>query len=56
MSKQEVLEVINTLPDDVSFDEVMYSLYMASNMKQGLADINAGKTYSLEQVKAMFQQ
>ena len=28
MSKQEVLEVINTLPDDVSFDEVMYSLYM----------------------------
>ena len=55
MSKEEVLEVINTLPDDVSFDEVMYSLYMASNMKQGLTDISTGKTYSHEQVKAMFQ-
>ncbi len=56
MSKQEVLEVINTLPDNVSFDEVMYSLYVANNIKQGLADIHADKTYSHEQVKAMFQQ
>ena len=56
MSKQEVLEVINSLPDTVSFDEVMYSLYVANNIKKGLNDIEAKNTYSHEQVKEMFKQ
>ena len=45
MSKQEVSEIINSLPDTVSFGEVIYSLYVANSIKKGLSDIEDGTTY-----------
>ena len=54
MSKQEVLNVINSMPDDVSFDDVLYNLYMMNNIKAGLSDIKSGRTISHEGVKRMF--
>ena len=54
MSKQEVLNVINAMPDNVSFDDVLYNLYMMNNIQAGLSDIKEGKTVSHEEVKRMF--
>lgn len=56
MSKQEILNVINALPDSVSFDEVMYSLYVAANVEKGLKDIEEGKTYTQDEVREMFRR
>ncbi|MBQ2879413.1 MAG: hypothetical protein IJE27_01845 [Anaerotignum sp.] len=54
MSKQEVLEVINALPENASFEDVMYSLYVANNVKKGIEDAEAGRTFTHNEVKAMF--
>jgi len=54
MSKQEVLDVINALPEDVSFEDVLYELYVMSNIQAGLNDMKAGRVHSHEEVRKMF--
>ena len=54
MSKQEVLNVINALPEDVSFDDVLYELYVMSNIIAGLSDLDEGRVHSHEEVRRMF--
>ena len=54
VSKQEVLDFINTMPDDISFADVLYNLYVMSNIIAGLDDIEAGRTHSHDEIKRMF--
>jgi len=54
MSKQEVLNVIGALPEDVSFDDVLYELYVMSNIHAGVNDMLAGRVRSHEEVRRMF--
>jgi len=54
MSKQDVLDLINTMPDDISFDDILYNLYVMSNIASGLDDLEAGHIHSHEEVKRMF--
>lgn len=54
MSKQDVLQEIASLPDDVSFDDVLYHLYVVGNIEQGLNDLAKGRSFTHEQVKEMF--
>ena len=54
MSKQEVLDFIQTMPDDISFTDVLYNLYVMGNIKKGLDDIAAGRIHSHEDIKRMF--
>jgi predicted transcriptional regulator len=55
MSKQEVLNLINNLPDDVSFDEVLYQLYLMSNVNEGISDIQDGRIFTQDEVIGMFR-
>ena len=54
MSKKEVLNVINALPEDVSFEDVLYELYAMSNIEAGLNDLKEGRVRSHEEVRRMF--
>jgi len=54
MSKQEVLDVINAMPEDVSFEDVLYELYVMSNITAGLNDLKEGRVHSHEEVRRMF--
>ena len=54
MSKQEVLSVINALPEDVSFEDVLYELYVMSNINAGVDDLKASRVRSHEEVRRMF--
>ena len=49
-TKERVQEVLDRLPDDCSLDEVLYSLYVLQAVDRGLADAEAGRTISHEQV------
>ena len=53
MSKEEVLSLINSLPDDVSFDEVLYQLYLMSNVNEGISDIQDGRIFTQDEVIGM---
>ena len=61
MTKQEVINMLQNLPEDIDFDkeiftDLIYTAYVTSGIKAGLADVEAGRTYTHEQVMAMFCQ
>ncbi len=49
-AKQEALEAIQRLPDDVDTEEMIYRLYVLENIRRGQQDAAEGKTQSAEEV------
>ncbi len=50
--KQAARQLLDHLPDQASWDDIMYELYVKEKIEAGLADIKAGRTIPHEQVKA----
>ncbi len=50
-AKQEAIKILQTLPDDSTFEEIQYRLFVRQKIEQGLEDISQGKTYSQEMVE-----
>ena len=51
MQKNEVLELVRQLPDEVDLEEVIYRLYLREKLAAAEADIAAGRTLSSEAVR-----
>ena len=49
-AKQEALEAIQRLPDNVDTEEMIYRLYVLENIRRGQQDAAEGKTQSAEEV------
>jgi hypothetical protein len=49
-TKQTVQQILDRLPDDCTIDDVLYHLYVVRSVERGLAEADAGKTISHEQV------
>ncbi|AEJ03218.1 hypothetical protein Nit79A3_3497 [Nitrosomonas sp. Is79A3] len=49
--KQEVLKVINQLPEDADMDEIMYRLYVLDKIRKGQEAVEQCKTLSSEKLK-----
>ncbi len=49
--KQEALNTIGQLPDDVDMNEIMYRLYVVDKIRKGLQAIEDGQTIPHEDVK-----
>jgi predicted transcriptional regulator len=56
LAKEEVIRLIEKLPDDYSIDEIMGELYFKQQVEQGLLDAEEGRVYSHEQIKNMVLQ
>lgn len=54
--KEEAKELIESLPDDVTFDEVHYHLMVREKIEQGLADVAAGRVVSGTEMELRFQK
>ena len=50
-AKKRVLEVIDDLPDDSSYEEIMRELAFERMVKQGLKDSRKGNVISNEQME-----
>ena len=50
-AKQEALDVIGRLPDDVDIDEIMYQLYVLDKIRKGQEAADQGKTITSEELK-----
>ncbi|PUB81006.1 MAG: hypothetical protein DBP02_19340 [gamma proteobacterium symbiont of Ctena orbiculata] len=55
-AKQEALEAIQRLPDNVDFDEIVYRLYVLNKIHQGMQEIEAGQTISHEELMRQIEQ
>lgn len=51
-AKQVAQKLIEHLPDQASWDDIMYRIYVKQKIEIGLADVRAGRTVSHDEVKA----
>ena len=56
LAKQEALEAIGKLPDDVGMDEIMYRLYVLDKVRRGREDVEAGRTIAHEDLLRELEQ
>ena len=50
-AKDEVRQLLDTLPDDVSLEDIQYHLFIRQKLDKGLLDIEQGQTLSQEEVE-----
>ena len=50
-AKQSAIEVIENLPDDSSYEDIMERLYFLQKVEAGLKDIKEGRVVPHEEVK-----
>jgi hypothetical protein len=50
-AKEQVLGLVEGLPDDSSYDEILQELVFARMVSRGLADVTAGRTIGDEEMR-----
>jgi len=50
-AKEKVNKILDTLPDDSSFEDIQYHICVRSKIEQDLKDIEEGSMLSLEEVE-----
>jgi hypothetical protein len=48
--KEEVIELIKKLPDDITLNDIIYHLYIKQKIIKGIQDIEQGKAIPHEEV------
>jgi hypothetical protein len=54
--KQDAIEVIEQLPDNVPMDEIVYRLYVVNKVRRGMQDVEAGRGISSEELAREIEQ
>ncbi|MBD2773060.1 hypothetical protein [Iningainema tapete] len=52
--KEEARRLIDQLPENSTWDDLMYEIYVRQVVEAGLADSKAGRVTSVEQVRKRF--
>ena len=52
--KEQVRQIADKLPDNATWDDVAYEVYIRQKIARGLADIEAGRLVSDEEVRRQF--
>lgn len=52
--KEEARKVIETLPDNATWDDLIYELYVRQKIEAGIRAADEGRVISHEQVKQRF--
>lgn len=54
MSKEAARKIIDDLPDGATWDDLMHELYVREAVERGYADSVAGRTMSVNEVRAKY--
>ena len=52
MEKEEAHRLIDRMPPEATWDDLMREIYVREAIERGLADSNAGRTKDVEEVRA----
>ena len=52
--KGEAKRLVENLPDDMSWDDLMHEIYVRQSIEAGLADSQAGRVTDVAEVRAKF--
>lgn len=50
-AKDEVRKLLDQLPDDSSFEDIQYHIYVREKIQRGLEDLEAGRTLTQEEAE-----
>jgi predicted transcriptional regulator len=50
-AKDEVRKLLDRLPDDSSFEDIQYHIYVREKIDRGLQDVREGRVLSQEEVE-----
>ncbi len=50
-AKQEVGKLLDNLPEDCTFDDIQYHLYVMQKINKGLRDVEKGNVYTQEEME-----
>ena len=51
-AKEEVRRLLEHLPDNASFEEIQYHIYVCQKIERGLEDVEASRTIAEEEFEA----
>ena len=51
INKEDIIEMIQALPDDVSVEDIMEAIYVRKKIEKGLNDSEEGELYTHEEAK-----
>ncbi len=52
--KEEAHRLVESLPDDATWDDLMHQIYVRQTIEAGLEDSRAGRTVDVKEVRAKF--
>lgn len=52
--KEEAQRILNRLPDDANWDDLMEEIYVRIAIENGIRDSDEGRTIPVEEVRARF--
>ncbi|OGP92301.1 MAG: hypothetical protein A2Z19_02785 [Deltaproteobacteria bacterium RBG_16_54_18] len=50
-AKEEVRKLLEQLPDDASFEDIQYHIYVQEKIEHGLRDVKEGRVLSQDEVE-----
>jgi predicted transcriptional regulator len=50
-AKEEVRKMLDQIPDDATFEDIQYHIYVREKIERGLKDIQEGRLLSQEEVE-----
>lgn len=53
-TKQEAMELISRLPEEVTWEDIMYRLYVKRKIEEGIRAAEEGRTVSYDKVNELF--
>ena len=53
--KQEAQRLVENLPENASWDDLMYDIYMRQAIEAGLKDSDESRTLDVKEVRAKFE-
>ena len=56
MVKQDVINLVNNLPDNVSWDDIMYHMYVRQKIESGKEAARDGKVYTSEEAQRILNE
>ena len=53
-TKEEAIQLISRLPDEVTWEDIMYQLYVKRKIEEGIRAADEGRTIPHDEVKELF--
>lgn len=54
--KEDVRQILDSLPDDTTYEDVQYHLFVRQRIQRGLDEMNSGRTVTQQEVEQRMQK